>query len=201
MNIAFKPSVLLMLYSVYGAANAVNINASAETVIRTIHPGGTIEQVVNGDLDNDGLDDIGYVVSWYAPSKDHELVIGVLRGRPDNTFVSWTHTKRFVMGQRSPEVEIRGKSFYISTMTNGLSWGNWETAQYSFRAGGLVLIGEEGLYRSPRLDYEPGPVTTKTTSTNHLSCREISSVTERKKRTESVSKVENCKLRPLEDFE
>ena len=201
MNIAFGLLVILML-SVYDAANAADINGSAATLIRTIHPGGKIEQVVTGDLNNDGLDDVGYVVNWYDPSKGPELAIGVLRGGPNGTFVPWTRTKRFEMGQRPPEVAIRGKSLYVSTMTTGLSWGNWETAQYSFRSGKLVRVGEDGLYRSPRLDHEPGPVTTKTSSINYLTCREINSVTEgKKKRTEVASKVENCKLRALEDFE
>jgi hypothetical protein len=201
MNIGLRIFALLMFFLVYGTVNAADFRASAEAAIRAIYHDGTIEQVAIGDVDSDGLDDAAYVINWYDPSKGHELVVGVLRGRRDGTFVAWTHTKRFEMGQRPPEIAIRAKSLYVSTMTFGLSWGTWENFQYSFRAGGLVLVGQEGFYRSPRLDHEPGPVTIKTSSTNYLTCREINSVTEGKKRTEVASKVEICKLSALEDFE
>ena len=201
MNIGCRLFALLLFFSVYGTVNAADYRASAEAVIRTIHPDGIIEQVVIGDIDRDGLDDAAYVINWYAPPKGHELVVGVLRGRLDGAFVAWAHTKRFEMGQRPPEITIRAKSLYVSTMTFGLSWGTWEDFQYSFRAGGLVLVGRDWFYRSPRLDIDPGPIKTETTSTNYLTCREIKSVTEGKKRTEFALKVEDCKLHTLEDFE
>jgi hypothetical protein len=171
---------------------------AAISVLTKLYPEANLEMASTGDLDEDGWEDIAYVVKW---RQDDKIVVGILRGAPDKTFEPWAQTKPYEMLQRTPEVSINKKLVYISTMNMGSNSGSWVTYKYSYRAKNFVLIGTDELYRSPRLDIDPGPITTSTVSTNFLSCLRIDVTLEGKKRTEKKSIVDNCKLEELQDFD
>lgn len=191
-------ALIAMTSWVVSPAQSLEPLTSARTVLASLHPGSTIEQIVTGDLDKDGVQDVAYLVRWPAAGA---YAVGTLRGTGDNGILHWTHTARLQIDQRLPEIAIKGGSLYVTYMRNGMGWGNWRTLQYSNRASGLVLVGEEVYFRSPRLDFEPGPVKTENVSTNYLTCRQIKSNTENKKRTEVKSNVEDCKLSRLEELD
>ena len=177
-----------------GEVDRSKIDASLESV----HPGAKLTSLEVGDLNADGVADLAYIVERLE-SDEHEVCIGVLRGTLDG-FSPWTHTKWFPMGQRSPELSISNQSLFINVFRNGLSWGNWQTDQYSFRNGQLVLIGTEVIYRSPRLEIEAGPVTLERTSTNYLTGIEIRSRSEGGKRSSESVHHKLERLRPLEQY-
>ena len=125
--------------------------AAATSVLTTLYPEATLEMAAVGDLNDDGWDDIAYVIRW---REEQKIVVGVLRGASDKTFEPWAQTKAYEMLQRTPEVQIKKKIFFISTMNTGSNSGSWVTYNYAYREKNFVLIATDELYRSPRLEIE-----------------------------------------------
>lgn len=198
MNHVWRFLILLALCSKAFATDIPGLDARTRSLIMSLHADTAMDNISVGDLDGDGVADMAYVVI----SNDGEhLFVGVLRGRPDGSFVPWTHSQRLEHLQRSREVTIRGKTLEISLFRNGLSWGSWSTEKYSWRDDRLVRVGSEFFLQSPFRDDESGPISTQRISTNYLTGAVIRTDTIGKKRTTSSSKSERRELEPLSMFD
>lgn len=178
-------------------ATEVKIPPKAKEIIAKLHPTAVIDNADTGDLDNDGIEDLVYVVFW---EDSYEHIIGVLQGQTDGAFVPWSQSKIFNPFQRHPEVLIKRGSFFISLFRNSLDYRWSPEVQFKLRNGHFVKIGEEYDEDEGWADESPRPKKSIHSSTNYLTREKIELVKFGKKTTTKKSKIPDQRLQLFENF-
>jgi hypothetical protein len=130
-------------------------------------------RIVQGDLNNDGIDD------FVLLNKDglNDVVV-VLKGKSDGSYESFARSSEIEYG--TADIEIKRKSIFITVFHNSLALTLSEVYQFKYdsQLAGFFLIGQE------ENSYAPEDEIKRTISTNYLTGMVIERETANRKTSE-----------------
>lgn len=125
--------------------------AKAFTFIDEIIPEGWICASNNGDMNNDGIEDIAAI--FYPPTKEQNPVLAIYWGREDGKFELWQQFDDILLGQENeyaiPEYSLEITSKGVLKINHSVfhSAGGWAHTQHTelfrYQDGDFFLIGSE----------------------------------------------------------
>jgi len=211
-RVATTISIAILFLSIFGpSANAEQqIPIGIQEILNNISPESKIESLCTGDLNNDGLIDYGFVISYPVKLKlpgeqgesfltFHQIL--VIKNLPQNRYQ--LIAKSLDIGaypHGAPDLAVKKQSLFVSEFTNDSTSGETVTSQFKLRENGMMLIGEETHYWSPMFADQPGPKHDRKTSINLITGEKI--VIDKINNKQAISKTKEPikELIKLEEF-